>query len=329
MTADKKKKNKKLKRRVLNIFIILCFVAAAVLLYQGLMTKLDEKRSRETYSEFEDLYVQGIALSGDSTPDPLITNLPDPTPVPSESPVPTSEPSETPEPTASPSVEPSSSPEPTGQPEPTDTPDPGDEIPQRTPLDRNDVLGSFHALLDANEDIRGYIKMVDSTIAYPVVQGIDNKFYLERNIYGEKTISASIFMDYRNNVDILDDNTIIYGHNLNSTMFNDLDFFVDEETRDEFYEKNRIFRFDTVYKYMQWEVFSAYVVDKDDFNYLITNFTSEAAHLAFINETLELSFVDYGIDVTTGDRILTLSTCNHWYNDSRTVVHARLITPYP
>ena len=78
---------------------------------------------------------------------------------------------------------------------------------------------------------------------------------------------------------------------------------------------------------MQWEVFSAYVVDKDDFNYLITNFTSEAAHTAFIDELLERSYVDYGIEVTPEDRILTLSTCNHWFNDSRTVIHARLITP--
>jgi sortase B len=317
MADNRKKKSKKLKRRVLNVFILLCFAAAAVLLYQGIITKLDEKRSAETYSKIEDLYVQGIALSDNATPDPVVTNTPEPTAGPAESP----------SPTVSPSAEPTNTPEPTQQPEPTDTWDPGDEIPQRPPLDREGILDSFNALLDVNEDIRGFIKMADSTIAYSVVQGIDNKFYLERDIYGKKTISASIFMDYRNNVDVLDDNTIIYGHNLNSGMFNDLDYFVNEETRDEFYAKNGIFRFDTVYKYMQWEVFSAYVVDKDDFNYLITNFTSLAAHMAFIDETLERSFVDYGIEVTPDDRILTLSTCNHWYNDSRTVVHARLITP--
>ncbi len=317
MTDNKKKKNKKLKRRMLNVFILLCFAAAVVLLYQSVMTKLDEKNSNETYSEIEDLYVQGIALSNDKTPDPGASETPRPTITPAETPEPTQEPTEQPSPSITPTVEPT----------PTALPDPGDTIPQRPTIDREDILDSFQPLLDANEDIRGYIKMVDSTIAYPVVQGIDNEFYLERNIYGEKTISASIFMDYRNNVDVLDDNTIIYGHNLNTTMFNDLDFFVDEETRDEFYAKNRIFRFDTVYKYMQWEVFSAYVVDKDDFNYLTTNFISDAAHMAFINETLDRSYTDYGITVTTEDRILTLSTCNHWFNDSRTVVHARLITP--
>ena len=313
MTDIKKKKNKKLKRRVLNVFILLCFAAAAVLLYQSVITKMDERNSTETYSEIEELYVQGIALSNDKTPDPVVSVTPQPTITPAVIPEPTAQPSATATPTA--------------EPTPVPLPDPGNRISQRPTLDREDVLDSFNLLLDANEDIRGYIKMIDSTIVYPVVQGIDNEFYLERNIYGEKTISASIFMDYRNNVDVLDDNTIIYGHNLNTTMFNDLDFFVDEETRDEFYAKNGIFRFDTVYKYMQWEVFSAYVVDKDDFNYLITNFTSNAAHMAFINETLDRSYVDYEITVSPEDRILTLSTCNHWFNDSRTVVHARLITP--
>lgn len=312
-TKNKSKKN--IKRRVLNIFILVCFTIAAYLLYQSLMTKLDEKKSNITYSEIENLYSEGLSATFPSTKIPQPSSLPDETLYPSQMPVESEQPVRTPKPTKNTVV--------TQTPEPG----PGDTIPQQKVLDRSTVLKSFQPLLDANEDIRGYIKMIDSTISYPVVQGIDNKFYLERNIYGEKTISASIFMDYRNNVDVLDDNTIVYGHNLNSTMFNDLDYFIDETKRDEFYEKNKVFRFDTVYKYMQWEVFSAYVVDKDDFNYLTTNFDSIQEHRAFIDETLERSVTDYGIAVTTTDRILTLSTCNHWYNDSRTVIHARLITP--
>ncbi len=307
MSTVKKKTSKNLKKRVLNIFVLVCFTAAAYLFYQSLMTKLDEKNSNETYSEIENLYAEGIAIEVDPTSSPVPSSTITPVP----SPTTTQEPVETIQP----------------EPTPTVDPGPGDTIPQRPLVDRDEILDSFQLLLDANEDIRGYIMMSESTIRYPVVQGIDNKFYLERDIYGEKTISASIFMDYRNNTDVLDDNTIIYGHNLNTTMFNDLDFFVDEETRDDFYKANGIFRFDTVYKYMQWEVYSAYVVDKDDFNYLITNFSDVSSHRAFLDETLERSAVDWGIAVTTSDTILTLSTCNHWFNDARTVVHARLITP--
>jgi len=259
------------------------------------------------------MYAEGIDTTITPANNPVISTEPEPNDSPAPNPVATETPLETPEPVETPTQ--------------TQDPGPGDTIPQQALLDRAEILNSFNPLLDANEDIRGFIKMQESTISYPVVQGIDNKFYLERDIYGKKTISASIFMDYRNNVDVLDDNTIIYGHNLNTTMFNDLDFFVDEETRDEFYEMNGIFRFDTVYKYMQWEVYSAYVVDKDHFNYLITNFSSDDKHKAFLDETMERSAVDWGITVTPDDTILTLSTCNHWLNDSRTVIHARLITP--
>lgn len=307
MTTDKGKKSKNIKRRVLNIFILLCFTAAAYLFYQSIMTKLDEKNSKEIYSEFETLYAEGLAIEIDPAVNPETSPTITPEPSPSIT--------DTPVETASPELV------------PTVDPGPGDTIPQQPILDREAILPYFNLLLDENEDIRGYIKMSESTIKYPVVQGIDNKFYLERNIYGDKTVSASIFMDYRNNVDVLDDNTIIYGHNLNTTMFNDLDFFVDEETREDFYEANGIFRFDTVYNYMQWEVYSAYVVNVNDFNYLTTNFSDVASHRAFLDETIERSAVDWGIAVTTSDTVLTLSTCNHWYGNSRTVVHARLITP--
>lgn len=307
MKKEKKKSNRKLKRRILNIFIVICFAASAMLLYQALVTKLDEKSNRETYSEIEEIFEKSLLEN------PSVTEEPEP----SESPEPTTEPTEEPAQSASPTP----TPQPT--PEETQAVDNKDTIPQLEPLDREEVLPYFNDLLDVNEDIRGYIKIPGTVISYPVVQGLDNVFYLERNIYGKKTVSASIFMDYRNNPKDLDDNTIIYGHNLNSTMFNDLDYFVDEETRDEYLEVGGVFRMDTPYNVMEWEIFAAYVIDKDDFNYLTTNFYTEGQHQAFIDRIYELSFIDTGIVIDTDTKILTLSTCNHWFNDSRTVIHAR------
>ena len=320
LMSNKKKKNKKLKRSLLNIFILICFTAAAFLLYQAVITKLDEKSSKETYSEIEAIFEQSIkenppvqetpSTSPEVSPDPEITEAPGPSAEPSQ------EPSQEPVPT----------PAPTPSPEPTEVSAADKGIPQLEPLDRSEVLGYFNDLLDVNEDIRGYIKIPGTNISYPVVQGLDNEFYLERNIYGKKTISASIFMDYRNNPKDLDDNTIIYGHNLNTTMFNDLDYFVDEDTRDEYLKVGGTFRMDTAFRVMEWEIFAAYVIDKDDFNYLVTNFRTEQSHQAFIDQIYGYSWIDTGIQVDTNDKILTLSTCNHWFNDSRTVIHARLKT---
>jgi len=309
------KKNRKIRKRLLNIFIVICFAASAILLYQAIMTKLDEDRNRETYGAIEEIFEQSI-----------LENPPEEEPSPTETTVPNVSPTIEPSPTEStaPLPEPTDN-ETSPEPSPPDKSEKNDTIPQLEPLDRSEVLAYFNDLLDVNEDIRGYIKIPGTVISYPVVQGVDNDFYLERNIYGEKTISASIFMDYRNNPKELDDNTIIYGHNLNSTMFNDLDYFVDEETSAEYLEAGGIFRMDTAYRVMSWEIFAAYVIDKDDFNYLITNFTSDAEKLAFIERIYELNMIDTGVTATMNDKILTLSTCNHWYNDSRTVIHARLV----
>ncbi|HRX43365.1 MAG TPA: class B sortase [Clostridia bacterium] len=315
---EQSRKKGKIKRRLLNIFILICFIASGLLLYQAIITKIDENNSIETYSEIEAIYENSIR----ENPPEVVSQEP----VHSDDPTASENPSETSSP--EPTIIPTPSPRPTPSPEITPAPSlsPEDKgIPQLDLIDRNEIVPYFNDLLDVNEDIRGYIKIPGTNISYPVVQGLDNEFYLERNIYGEKTISASIFMDYRNNPKDLDDNTIIYGHNLNTTMFNDLDYFVDEKTRDEYLAVGGTFRMDTAFRVMEWEIFAAYVIDKDDFNYLITNFISEADKLAFIERIYELNFVDTGVTATLNDKILTLSTCNHWFNDSRTVIHARLI----
>ena len=316
---EQSRKKRKIKRRLLNIFILICFIASAFLLYQAIITKLDEKNSIETYSEIEAIYENSIR----ENPPEFVSQEP----VPTDDPNASENPSETSSP--EPSMIPSPSPQPTPSPEITPGPSISPEekgIPQLDLLDRNEIVPYFNDLLDVNEDIRGYIKIPGTNIKYPVVQGLDNVFYLERNIYGKKTISASIFMDYRNNPKDLDDNTIIYGHNLNTTMFNDLDYFVDEKTRDEYLAVGGTFRMDTAFRVMEWEIFAAYVIDKDDFNYLVTNFYTEQTHREFIDKIYELSWIDTGVQIGTDDKILTLSTCNHWFNDSRTVIHARLIT---
>ena len=117
MTETKKRKSNRIKRRVLNLFILLCFTAAAYLFYQSVMTKLDEKNSNEIYSEIEELYAEGIAIEFD----PVLSTEPSPTSAPEPSPIVTQKPIVT------------------AQPEPTQTvdPGPGDTIPQQTTLDRS------------------------------------------------------------------------------------------------------------------------------------------------------------------------------------------------
>lgn len=80
----------------------------------------------------------------------------------------------------------------------------------------------FDGLRVINPKIIGWIKIIGTNIDYPVLQGIDNDYYLSRNYLDEFATAGSIFLDYRNNVSN-DDFLIIYGHRMSiGKMFSDI-----------------------------------------------------------------------------------------------------------
>ena len=71
-------------------------------------------------------------------------------------------------------------------------------------------------LRETNPDVIGWISIPGTVIDYPIVQTDNNDYYLDHSITGTYLKSGSIFVDYRNESDWSDKNTIIYGHNLAS-----------------------------------------------------------------------------------------------------------------
>ena len=71
---------------------------------------------------------------------------------------------------------------------------------------------------------------VDNTyIDYPLMQGMDNFEYLNKNPYGEFQLSGSIFLDSGNAADLTDEFSMIYGHHMDHySMFGSLDLFAVE-----------------------------------------------------------------------------------------------------
>ena len=81
-----------------------------------------------------------------------------------------------------------------------------------------------------NKNIIGWIKIVNTIIDYPILQGKDNNTYLSLNYKDEYSFSGSIFLDYRNNSDFSDDMNIIYGHNMSyKIMFSELKYYKDKK----------------------------------------------------------------------------------------------------
>lgn len=78
----------------------------------------------------------------------------------------------------------------------------------------------FESLQSINPEVIAWIQIPALDISYPVAKGTDNAYYLHHMINGETNKSGSIFMDYHNQEDFTDRNTIIYGHNMrDGSMF--------------------------------------------------------------------------------------------------------------
>ena len=81
----------------------------------------------------------------------------------------------------------------------------------------------FESLKAINPDVKGWLYIEALDISYPVVQGPDNDAYLHTTYEGTSTFAGSIFLDYQNQGDFSDGNTIVYGHNMkNLSMFGKL-----------------------------------------------------------------------------------------------------------
>jgi len=130
-------------------------------------------------------------------------------------------------------------------------------------------------------------------------------------------------MDYRNNVEEENRNTIVYGHRMkDDTMFNSLTNYLDEE----FFKEHQTINYDTMYGSYDAEVFAAYYTTTD-FDYIQTDFDSNEEYAGFLNEVEDKSEIQADFDVNADDQIVTLSTCDYTLDpdEGRLVVHAKIV----
>lgn len=179
----------------------------------------------------------------------------------------------------------------------------------------------FTELLKKNSDTVAFIKVNGTNINYPVVQTTDNNFYLNHSYNKTKNEAGWVFLDYRNNINNLDDNTIIYAHSrLDTTMFGSLRLILTNNWYKD--TDNYVINISTPEYNTLWQVFSVYAIPTETY-YLTSNFATQASHQEFINTILSRSAFNFNTTVDINDKILTLSTCKN--NDRKVVLHAKLI----
>ena len=180
----------------------------------------------------------------------------------------------------------------------------------------------FDKLKEINTDIVGYIEVDNTNISYPVVKSSDNSYYLNHSYKKEKNNIGSIFLDYRNDLDNLSKNNIIYGHGrLDNTMFGSLNNLLDSNNLDS--KESYYITLSTPKSIMTFKIFSVYTIPKEGY-YIKTYFSSNKYFKEFLETIMKRSIYNFNTDVSTNDKILTLSTCKDNFG-KRVVVHAKLL----
>lgn len=195
--------------------------------------------------------------------------------------------------------------------------------PAPTPLPQMD----FTALLAQNPDVVGWIRIEDTPVDFPVLQGDDNEFYLRHGLDGEYDILGVPYVDYECDVE-QGRHLIIYGHNMGvgeSERFSSLQNYKDPD----YYTRHPVIRLDTLYGSALYKVVAVYALtartaDADYFPFnTYVDFADDEAEQAYLDEVARRAFYTTGDYVRPDERLLTLCFCTYEMEDARMLVMAR------
>jgi len=181
---------------------------------------------------------------------------------------------------------------------------------------------SFQELQAINKDVFAWLNIYGTEIDYPVVQGKDNLRYISTDAEGKHSLPGAIFLDYRNNSDFSDFNSIVYGHHMaQRRMFGDLSLFNDAE----FFNTHRYgsLYFNGVEHGIEFFVF--FHCDGYDTKVFNPNITDQANQQLFLDMLLDRAeHRRQSVTVTVEDNIVMLTTCSVIETNSRSILIGKI-----
>lgn len=185
----------------------------------------------------------------------------------------------------------------------------------------------FEGLQEINPEIYAWIRVPDTNIDYPILQHLDDdqSYYLTRDIYGKTNQAGSLYTEYYNSRDFQEPNTVIYGHNMkNGSMFHNIRYFAKQEYFDE-HEELYIYLPDKIMKY---QIIACY--EYDDRHLLGSfDFYDEEVFAQYLEDIMNprsmYAMIREGVELTTEDKLVTLSTCVANKPNNRRLLQAVLV----
>lgn len=191
-----------------------------------------------------------------------------------------------------------------------------------------EILPEYQALYEKNSDIAGWLKIEGTNIDYPVMQPVaqSSDFYLNHDFDGKEDINGSLFLDSRNVLSEPNDNMIIYGHNMKSgMMFGELKQYLEPQ----YWREHKKVTFNTIYGKGEYEIVAVCLSKVAEGNagefkyYDFIDAGNKKAFRRFVKNIKKLNIMDEEIDLSYGDKLLTLSTCNSYTEDGRLFLVAK------
>ena len=190
------------------------------------------------------------------------------------------------------------------------------------------ILAKYETLYKKNKKLIGWLKIDDTNIDYPVMQTVNNEYYLDHNFNQEYDKNGSIFLDKDCNAAFPNTNMIIYGHHMKSgKMFGNLNYY----SKESYYKEHPRIQFDTIYEegiYDIMFVFRSRIYNEDEVvfkYYQFMDVNSEDEFYSAMDEMSRMSLYDTGVTAGYGDKLITLSTCDNSEQDGRFVVVAKKV----
>lgn len=180
---------------------------------------------------------------------------------------------------------------------------------------------SFEALQALNPEVISWLSVYGTHIDYPVTQSQDNRKYINTNARGEYALSGSIFLDYHNQPDYSDFNSILYGHHMDQqTMFGELDQFTDETFFNTHPYGNLFYNGQN-----HGLAFFAFLhVDAYDSAVFNPRVQGKEAQQAYLENLLTQAIHQRDRRITTDDHIVLLTTCSSTSTNGRDILVAQI-----
>ena len=175
----------------------------------------------------------------------------------------------------------------------------------------------FEELAAINPDVKGWLRIENTSIDYPIVQTDNNETYLDTDFEGNSSVAGAIFLDFESEPDFSGRHNILYGHHMkNGTMFKDIVKYKEEAY---FKEHQNI---------------TVYLPDKEvHLKPIAVLYTAPVGIRRMTKFNTEESFQQYVVNMTDGGlvmdmpeeepaRLWSFVTCSYEFNDARTILYA-------